>query len=63
MLITELMSGDGPFLRGAEDFVARVCTGCGRAVDRDGQHYEDGYYCVSCSWRREPQLGGLTTAR
>jgi hypothetical protein len=63
VLVSELLSGDGPFLRGAEDFVARVCTGCSSVVERDGMHYGDGYYCSACNWKRSPRLGGFTPAR
>ena len=48
VLITELLSGDGPFVRMAEAFLSSVCTGCGRSVPRDGTYHLDGYYCPVC---------------
>jgi hypothetical protein len=50
--MSELFSGDGPFLRVADDFVASVCTRCGRTVDRQGTHDDHGYFCSPCWARR-----------
>jgi hypothetical protein len=52
VLLTELLSGDGPFTAVAEDFVASICTSCGRTVDRHGVHDDRGYYCSACWARR-----------
>jgi hypothetical protein len=48
VLLSELFSGDGPYVAVAEDFVAAVCAGCGRTVDRNGVHDGRGYYCSTC---------------
>ena len=51
MLVTDLLSEDGPFHRAADDFLASVCSRCGRPVERDGMHFGDGYFCTPC-WTR-----------
>lgn len=48
VLTTELLSRDGPFRRAADDFLASVCTRCGRPVERDGMPLGDGYFCTPC---------------
>ncbi len=58
VLLSELFSGDGPFIAVAEDFVASICTACGRTVDRNGVHDERGYYCSTCWARRAIALSG-----
>lgn len=52
VLLSELFSGDGPFVAVAEDFLASICTACGRTVDRNGVHDGRGYYCSACWARR-----------
>lgn len=55
VLMSELFSGDGPFLEVAEDFVASLCTWCGRSVDRNRLNDDHGYFCSSC-WARRAVL-------
>jgi hypothetical protein len=55
VLVTELLSGDGPFVRMADAFLASVCAGCNRTVPRDGGHHQDGFYCPAC-WIRAAGL-------
>jgi len=52
VLLSELLSGDGPFRQVADDFLASVCTGCGRTVDRNGVHDGRGFFCSPCWARR-----------
>lgn len=48
----ELFSGDGPYARIAEDFVASICTVCGGRVDReDSENNDAGYLCSPCRVR------------
>jgi hypothetical protein len=56
ILVRELLSGDGPHVGVAEDFVTNTCTGCGRPVPRDGVHHEAGYLCTHC-WARVIGVG------
>jgi hypothetical protein len=52
LLLGELFSGDGPYARIAEDFVAAVCSACGGNVDREGaEHHDAGYLCTPCRVR------------
>jgi hypothetical protein len=52
VLLSELLSGDGPFITVAEEFLTNLCAGCGRTVDRDGVHYDEASYCSPCWSRR-----------
>ncbi len=51
VLIRDLLSGDGPYARVAEDFLTGTCSGCGRPVERDAIHHDSGYLCAPC-WAR-----------
>ena len=58
ILISELMSGDGPHASIADDFLHRTCTRCGQPVDGDFILLNGAYHCRDCmssSWRSSIQ--------
>jgi hypothetical protein len=48
VLVGDLLRGDGPFRRAADDFVTDTCSRCRDTVGRDGAHAGDGFYCSRC---------------
>ncbi len=52
ILVSELLSSDGPHERVADDFVRARCAGCGDALSHDPRHGEWGSYCTTC-WGAE----------
>lgn len=49
------MSGDGPFDRAADDFLADRCSRCEREIGSGGTYRNDGFYCPSClAWQPAP---------
>ena len=49
VLVTELLSADGPSEEVAEDFVATRCTMCSRRDLDDMRFHAAGYLCNRCS--------------
>lgn len=47
--LPDLLSGDGPFVDVADDFVDNVCASCRGAIGRQGMVVEGRYLCVRCS--------------
>ncbi len=52
VLISDLLSSDGPHARIADDFVRARCTQCGQPVAHDPRYDEWGAYCADC-WSRQ----------
>lgn len=48
VLVSQLLSHDGPHGRAADDFVRAVCAGCGGALTHDPRHGEWGTFCSQC---------------
>ncbi|MDJ0790459.1 MAG: hypothetical protein QNJ71_01040 [Acidimicrobiia bacterium] len=53
ILVSELLSSDGPHVRVADDFVRSRCTSCGEALTHDPRYGEWGAYCTGC-WSGRP---------
>ena len=60
LLVTELLSADGPFVVAADAFLALRCARCGSGVERTAVQDGDIYYCPTC-WLGA--VGGRPTAR
>lgn len=52
ILLSDLLSQDGPHQRAADDFVRAQCTVCGQPLAHDPRYGEWGAYCSSC-WATE----------
>ena len=52
VLVTEMFSGDGPFARFADDFLASICSICDGRVDSQGRLTDDGAICSACFARQ-----------
>jgi hypothetical protein len=48
LLVTDLLSADGPFLAAADAFLALRCARCGRGVEQTAVQEGDTYYCPTC---------------
>ncbi len=48
ILVTDLLTKDGPFVRIADDFLAERCTACEVELAHDPRHGEWGAYCTNC---------------
>lgn len=48
LLVTDLLSADGPYLAAAEAFLALRCARCGRGVERSAVQEGDAYFCPTC---------------
>jgi hypothetical protein len=48
ILVSDLLSKDGPHARVAEDFLVARCTGCGTQLAHDPRYGEWGAYCSNC---------------
>ncbi|MEN8041454.1 MAG: hypothetical protein ABFR95_08115 [Actinomycetota bacterium] len=48
VLVSDLLSKDGPFKRVAEDFLSERCTQCGVGLSHDPRYGEWGAYCPNC---------------
>lgn len=49
VLITDLLSQDGPHARVADDFVRAACAQCGQPLNHDPRYGEWGAYCARCN--------------
>ncbi len=48
VLVSQLLSHDGPYGRVADDFVRSVCAGCGAELAHDPRYGEWGAFCAQC---------------
>jgi hypothetical protein len=48
ILVSELLSQDGPHGRVADNFVRSVCSGCGAQLTHDPRYGEWGAFCTRC---------------
>lgn len=48
ILVTDLLSVDGPFTHLADSFITAQCAGCGVALQHDPRFGEWGSYCSAC---------------
>ena len=48
LLVTDLLSADGPFVAAADAFLALRCARCGSGVERTAVQDGDAYYCPAC---------------
>ncbi|HSQ37953.1 MAG TPA: hypothetical protein VLS92_08680 [Acidimicrobiia bacterium] len=48
LLVTDLLSADGPFVAAADAFLALRCARCGSGVERTAVQDGDTYYCPTC---------------
>lgn len=48
VLVSDILTEDGPFTRVAEDFLSACCTGCGVQLAHDPRYGEWGAYCPNC---------------
>jgi hypothetical protein len=48
VLVTELLTHDGPFVVIADDFVAARCSRCGGEAGDDAYFLEAGFLCGPC---------------
>lgn len=48
ILVTDLLSSDGPFTHIADTFVSAECAGCGSELTHDPRYGEWGSYCPTC---------------
>ena len=48
ILVSDLLSHDGPFVHVADTFVAATCAGCGVALSHDPRYGEWGAFCPQC---------------
>ena len=51
ILVSDLLTTDGPFAHIAENFLSSQCAGCGSQLDHDPRHGEWEAYCATC-WAR-----------
>jgi hypothetical protein len=56
VLLTELLTGEGPHQDLADNFVAAECVGCGGDVGRQGRVDDDRWWCPTC-WARHSAMG------
>lgn len=48
VLVSDLLTRDGPFVRVADAFMSSRCTGCGAQLAHDPRYAEWGAYCPNC---------------
>lgn len=48
ILVSQLLSQDGPHGRVADDFVKARCAECGSPLQHDPRHGEWGTFCSAC---------------
>jgi len=48
VLVTDLLSSDGPFTHVADTFVQACCAGCGAELTHDPRYGEWGAFCQAC---------------
>jgi hypothetical protein len=48
ILVSDLLSQDGPHGRVADDFVSARCASCGGQLTHDPRYGEWGAYCSTC---------------
>jgi hypothetical protein len=48
VLISDLLTQDGPHARVADDFVRAACAQCGEALAHEPRYGEWGAYCAGC---------------
>jgi len=48
VLVSDLLTRDGPFTRVADDFLSACCAVCGTQLGRDPRYGEWGAYCPTC---------------
>ena len=48
VLVSQILSQDGPHTRVADDFVRAQCAGCGSPLAHDPRYGEWGAYCTTC---------------
>ncbi len=49
VLVSDLLSGEGPHLGIAEAFVMQECSMCSAPVGEDAEFAADGYLCDACT--------------
>jgi len=49
VLVGELLSGDGPHITIADDFVTETCSLCGAVATEDPSFTAQGYLCTACN--------------
>lgn len=49
VLITDLLSKDGPHTRVADEFLRATCSRCGQPLTLDPRYDEWGPYCTECT--------------
>ena len=49
ILVADLLTGEGPFNRVADDFIDASCSGCGRLDQADLRFGDDGFFCEACA--------------
>ena len=64
VLLSEILTGDGPHQDLADYFLAAECAGCGGDVGRQGRIEDDRWWCLSCWARHSAETRGeIRTAR
>lgn len=63
VLVSELLSHDGPFVDVAEDFVLGRCGRCASDVDGDAFFLDVGFVCGACARSERPPVAGLQARR
>jgi hypothetical protein len=48
ILVSDLLSHDGPHQHVADNFVRSVCSGCGTTLTHDPRYGEWGAFCTQC---------------
>jgi len=48
VLVSDILSHDGPFQRVADNFVHSLCSGCGATLTHDPRYGEWGAFCTQC---------------
>jgi len=52
VLVSDLLTKDGPHVRVADDFLSSRCTSCAVELSHDPRYGEWGAYCPNC-WAAE----------
>ncbi len=48
VLVSELISGDGPYVAVADDFIASRCSVCAHDAGDDAFFLDEGFVCGTC---------------
>ncbi len=49
ILVTDLLTHEGPYRRVADDFIDAACTGCGAFDQIDLRFHNGGFLCNRCA--------------